>query len=287
MFSFVAELFCRAMRSQLLSLLGIMVLYASCSKDNGSNDPVPEPEVSLTISSYLSPWDSTALEYNPDGTLRRFANISFDGLPPDTSLFIYPFYENGQMKRYNFTRDINDPIGKTTGVLAYNSAGQVVQIAHPESTSGTAYDSLVYNNQGQLTAIYAFTSAAKADTTVNFYTWEKNNLVKNVVTNAYIDGVTKKWATTTWTYRYEDKPSPYGSMARYAYFLGDPQYLSVNNKVEESFSTTNGFSGTTTYTYEYNSDNYPVSAVRTVSLTLAGNTETHVYEGARFHYLPK
>ncbi|HEY8918649.1 MAG TPA: hypothetical protein VIM87_19530, partial [Chitinophaga sp.] len=234
-----------------------------------------------------SPSDSTALEYNTDGTLRRFANISFDGLPPDTSLFIYPFYENGRMKRYSFTRDINDPVGKIMAVLTYNSAGQVVQIDHPESTSGTAYDSLVYNSQGQLTATYAFTSTAKTDTTVNFYTWEKNNLVKNVVTNTYIDGATKKWVTTTRTYRYEDKPNPYRSIAHYYYFLGDPQYLSVNNKVEESFSTTNGFSGITTYTYEYNSDSYPVSAVRTVALTLAGNTETHVYEGGRFHYLPK
>ncbi len=264
-----------------------MVLYASCSKDNDNNDPVPEPEVLLTISSYLSPWDSTALDYNSDGTLKRLANITFDGLPPDTSLFVYPFYENGQMKRYNFARDISDPAGETVAVLTYNSAGQAVRIDHPESTSGTAYDSLVYNTQGQLTATYAFTSAAKTDTVVNFYTWEKNNLVKNVVTSSYIDGVTKKWETTTRTYRYEDKPSPFRSMAGYYYFLGGPQYLSVNNEVEESFSSTNGFSGTTTYAYEYNSDNYPVSAVRTVALSLGGNTETHVYEGARFHYLPQ
>ena len=265
------------MRTRLLSMLGLTLLFAACSKDdNTSPDNGNEPTVqdTLYVSSVTSSTndkggfsrDSTVFGYNSDKMLKRYVYISFYEYGGDWTGYAYFFhYENKRLKdtyvNSGGMSDLNTWVADTVGRPKYiitnvNSRGQVTRMI--PATGEADFDTLIYNGQGQLIEKYhiAPTISTTLPTTRVTLTYENNNVTKVIEVNNY-PGIPTRTDTTT--YKYDNKPNAYWAAAPLVLEQYDSfNYLSANNPVEE-VNVYDGYITTTTYQYQYNDKGYPVS----------------------------
>lgn len=253
-------------RVQLVSLLCMAAIYASCSKDSndtpdpGNPDPVAPKDtvyVNGIVSKGEGKGDSIAITFNSNGTVATYRN--------DRGFKSYLKYENGVLK--NITQS-QEPTGSEYPYYNFTNdqSGRIVREYYvgPNTPNPQSYDSFAYNDQGKLKAIYSY-DAAKGTVELDIaFVWENNNLVRvKEVFGGYGGQPVDTFYTT---YKYSDKPNPFATIA--AVTLIDPYvyyYFSENLPTEEEFRTASNLQpiSFTTFEYEFNDRGYPVKRKNT------------------------
>lgn len=256
-------------RVQLVSLLCMALIYVSCSKDSNDNpDPAkPDPElpedpvyVNGIVSKGEGKGDSIAITFNSDGTIATYRDDrGFSGYK------YYLKYENGLL---NHITQSEEPAGAEHPYYNYTTdqSGKIIKeyFVGPNAPTPQRYDSFAYNDQGKLTAIYSYdASTGKVALDVAFV-WENSNLVR--VKEIYGGYGGQPVDTFYTTYKYSDKPNPFGTISTAT--LIDPYvyyYFSGNLPIEEEFRTASDPQpiSLTTFEYEFNDRGYPVKRKNT------------------------
>jgi hypothetical protein len=98
------------------------------------------------------------------------------------------------------------------------------------------------------------------------YTWENNNIVKQV------DIIPREKDTTIKLFKYDNKPNAFKSISLMLHHqFYDEVYLSANNVTESSYDDGSA-SSISTYVYTYNSKNYPTKRIETEKRSIDGST---------------
>jgi|GEM_PF-4742665 len=105
---------------------------------------------------------------------------------------------------YTNNRPVTIHYGNTPVYLRYNDAGDLVEIDR-DLIRKNEYDSLVYDNQRRIIAIYHFSSRP----TVEFLEWSQQNLV--AVDEAYVTDTVPAYFKT-YLYQYDNKPGYYKAL---------------------------------------------------------------------------
>lgn len=269
------------MKIHYLFLLSSLLAFTACSKDD--KDSNPSTGTTLYVNNIINSRDSVVFDYNADKTLSRWATFSSYNTTDIYSSLYFPKYASGKLVSLDFTNYVDGTTElRSLYFPTFNAAG-VVDRVYTSSTHAGTYDSLVYNNQGKIIASYTFTNTGdtKAEMKIEL-TWANNNVTKIVRTDA--EGV-----TYTRTSTYDDKKNIYNASTGlityivYYYYY----YLSANNITKEVYETSaEEGSFTTTYTYTYNENNYPVTYKSSEIMNDGSANLPATLDSARITYFP-
>ncbi|MCF6406846.1 hypothetical protein L3C95_28365 [Chitinophaga filiformis] len=270
------------MKKLLFSAAALVVLFAACSKDD-DNTPQSGKKYLLHI---LSEEDSLEITYDAAYNMKKIGNYS-------TSTEITELtYENGKLTKKSGSYDGGEM--KLIETFDYNSAGKLLRTNFFVSSGARSrYDSLAYDANGRVTALYELGSEIGGTYKIRHkyaYIWDSKGNVTRTVLLAVTDGVESKDSSIT-DYTYDDKVNFASRQPEFfALEVEDPAFgLSVNNVVKsiETSNTNPGYVLTVTEQFTYDEDGYPVTRKEVETETLNG-TVVHTYEDAfRYRYIKK
>lgn len=252
------------LRVQFICLLGMSLIFTSCSKDSDNPNPDPDPagetpKDTVYIAKIVNSEDSIAIAYNSNKTISLYRNGPLT-VTESFNLRWYPQYENGMIKSAYHANGIADeprPYYNFTN----DQAGRVVRRYYVGANSGDqqSYDSFAYNDQGRLKATYSHDAQTGTTRLQRILFWENNNLVMEKEINyPYLPA--QPTDTFFIKYKYSDKPNPFATIGLVT--LWDPYvfyYLSANLVTERRFEEFDSQDyNVTTFEYEFNNKNYPV-----------------------------
>jgi len=261
------------MKTHYLALI-VLSLVIACKKE----DTPDETSNVRYISAIVSTKDSTVYEYKADRKLDREA-IFTKGLAD--SIFLLQ-YTGGILTGINFTHDANNTIGTPQYAIAYNGDNRIGVL---RASDGFAYDSVVYNAQGQVTEHYYRTTSGLWWHDARL-TWKDGNVVMVVMADQWSEG-----EYDTLTYTYDNHPNILSPRAALGLKTGGELYqLSKNNVTRANYNfaanRVNDYISFDIFTYEYDEHNYPVKRIYASGRTQYGQTAQKVRDSARITYLP-
>lgn len=240
----------------------------------------------LYVSATADGIDSIIYLYDNNKSLKQ--EIEFLTRPGnDIGASYYYHYESGRLSTCNVTAWgawSTDTVGTLSRSLVYNSAGQVAKVRYFDA--GSDRDSMVYNNNGQLTELFHISP----DPTLSYhriFTFEQGNPVK-VITISNRDGGALDTSSTT--YKYDNKKCFHRSVKVLFYIVWNSlDYIPANNPTESVTTYSNSIArDTRTWSYTYNNEGYPVSIRSTMaSVNANGTPSTMEVAEKRIYYLPK
>ncbi|NIG54271.1 hypothetical protein [Chitinophaga sp. Cy-1792] len=223
----------------------------------------PEPTYLQKVS---SPQGQTVISYNSDRTINKLV-VLHKGENADYQEVIVPVYENGHIVKTLSGDDPGAAPADLNTTLEYNEAGKVTKISYYRSNDVYAWDSLAYNQSGQLTTRYLYTKQAGKNTWENSgyqtWTWENGNVTRQENFGKQ-PGYSKFIALSAISYRYDNKNNPQ-QQADLAWLTDfRPAQFSANNVVAETLTSMNASRAVTnTFVYTYNAGKFPVKATQT------------------------
>ncbi|SDH40278.1 hypothetical protein [Chitinophaga filiformis] len=268
------------MKKLFLSAAALVLLFAACSKDDDNNTPQSGKKYLLHM---LSPGDSVELTYDAANNIKKVGYYSED----DTEISELT-YENGKL--ISKSSSVNGAAMKLLQTFDYNSAGKLLRVNNYVSgTTRSHYDSLVYNTNGQLTALYELSADSKLWNKYAYIWDSKGNITRQVLLDI-TDGVESKDSSIT-DYTYDSKVNFASRQPEFFLLEADnPTFgLSANNVIKsvETSNTRTGYNLTVTEEYTYDEDGYPVTQKETEKETQDG-TVVHTYEDSfRYRYIKK
>ncbi|MFB6457333.1 hypothetical protein ACE38W_18815 [Chitinophaga sp. Hz27] len=226
----------------------------------------PEPTYLQKVS---SPLGQTVISYNTDRTISKLT-VLHKGESADYQEVIVPVYENGRIiKTLSGDNPAATPADLNTS-MEYNEAGRVIKISYYHANAVYAWDSLAYNQAGQLSTRYMYTKQPAKNTFENSgyqaWTWENGNVIRQDNFGKQ-PGFSKFIALSAISYRYDNKNNP--QQQSDLIYLTDfrPAQFSANNVVAETLTSMNSSRAVTnTFVYTYNAGKFPVKATQTSDL---------------------
>jgi len=275
------------MRVQILPLLTLIILFASCSKDKSAEpgtdpdngNPPPAADNMAYISSVASVNDSMAFKYNSDKTLQRYLHLQLKA--SNNTIYggdaLFPRYENGRVSTFYSTDEWEtNNTGELYASLVYNSAQQLARVNYTSEVGNPDYDSLVYNSKGQVTEIYNRSASSAYDDIKTTIAYDNNNPV--TLTDIYLSGAGQETGRVVTTYKYDDKKNAYEGVRILSGIYEDTYfYQADNNPVEITITAYTGntvnYTNHYAFTYMYNDKGYPVSYTRVQTGDVGSGTE--------------
>lgn len=266
------------MKKLFLSAAALVVLFAACSKDD-DNTPQSGKKYLLHV---LSPTDSVELTYDAANNIKKVGYYSQE----DNEISELT-YENGKL--VSKSTSTNGAPMKLLQTFDYNSAGKLLRVNFFVSTNRSRYDSLVYDANGRLTALYELSADSKIWSKYA-YIWDSKGNINRQVLVDITDGVESKDSSIT-DYTYDNKVNYASRQPEFFLLEADNPTLGLSaNNVIKSVETSNtnlGYNSTVTEEYTYDEDGYPVTQKETEKETLDG-TVVHTDENSfRYRYIKK
>ncbi|RFM30298.1 hypothetical protein [Deminuibacter soli] len=240
------------MKKNLLYLsLALLTTTVACKKNS---DTPAQKMISSVIFASANSTDSIAYVYNTDGTL--LADEYFEGSYQSANFYQY---NSGKLTMVT-SSDGNTDINRTSDTtdIVYDNGGKIVKVI---KRNQGIYDTLVYNPQGNPVKVYTVNPGQLNNSRVDSLVWDAKGNVTAVysqslfATDQYVDN-----------YTYDNSPTPYASIngqARLVYYLINsfPQAISASNLTKETESSAAyGISYSSSYSYVYGSDGFPLNA---------------------------
>ncbi|WP_291906202.1 hypothetical protein [Chitinophaga sp. CB10] len=223
----------------------------------------PQPTYLTSIS---SSGGRTTVEYNADKTISRLVLVH-KGESGDYNEVIKPVYENGRLvKTMASDGESADEVNTT---LEYNPQGQVTKISYYRNEAVYAYDSLAYNEAGQLTIRHLYTLQASKGTFDNSgyqeYTWDNAGDIVRQDNYGKQPGFSKFLRLSSISYRYDNKVNSRQQHPELRWVLElQPANLSAHNVVAETLTSARSSRAvTSTCTYTYAGGKFPLKATYT------------------------
>ena len=209
-----------------------------------------------------SPTDKTVISYNADKSIAKMVTTHALGDDQYTDVRI-PVYQSGKLVKTMSTADEKEQVPALFSSFGYDSKGRIDKISYYEENQVSGYDSLVYDNKGQLAARYFFVIPAGKKTFENhycqLYTWDQQgNIIRQENMGRGSDNAAFAVSSTV-DYKYDDKMNSQRSVPGFAYITDlNAVNLSANNIVSEVITPANGANAIAkSYAYNYNSRQYP------------------------------
>ena len=234
-----------------LILASTFILSCTSNSDNNnstSTGPLIKTETSIG--------GTATFNYNGN----KLSNVSYS--PSETSTYTY----NGDLI---IKEEENG--GGVNGVTTYNYTNNLLSsstrsesISNISTTTNTNY---IYNSNGSITEMTTRTTINLGNTQTNSSKHIRYYSQGNCIKDEYFsisNGVSTLVETTTFTY--DSSNTPYKNIIGY-YLLTNPQGIySINNlKSEIHKNASNVTTRTVQITYQYNSENYPVSYTSSIT----------------------
>jgi antitoxin component YwqK of YwqJK toxin-antitoxin module len=273
------------MKKLCLSAAALVVLFAACSKDDDNTPQTPAKKYLLHM---ISADDSVEVTYDAAYNMKKISAYS-DANSAEISELTY---ENGKLTKKSASYAGSEM--KLIQSFDYNSAGKLLRANfYVSGVTVSRYDSLAYDANGRLTALYEFSSDIDGSYKIwnkYVYTWDSKGNITREVRVAMPAGVESKDSSIT-DYTYDNKVN-YASRQPEFFLLeaDDPTFgLSANN-ILKSVHTTNtnpGFVSTVTEEYTYDEDGYPVTQKETEKETQDGTVVYSSEDSYRYRYIKK
>jgi len=267
------------MKKLFFSAAALVVLFAACSKDD---DNTPDTSKKY-LTHVLSSGDSVELTYDAANNIKKVGYYSED----DTEISELT-YENGKLT--SKSSSVNGAAMKLLQTFDYNSAGKLLRVNfYVSGTTKSRYDSLVYDANGHLTALYELSADSKIWNKYAYIWDSKGNITREVLVNV-TDGVESKDSTIT-DYTYDNKVNYASRQPEFFLLEADNPTLGLSaNNFIKSVETSNkrpGYIMTVTEEYTYDEDGYPVTQKEVEQETQDG-TVVHTSEYSyRYRYIKK
>lgn len=241
-----------ALSATVLSAALAMSAFKPATSDNNG----------VLLHAISSPTDKIVISYNPDKSIAKMVTTHAMGDDQYTDVRI-PVYQSGKLVKTMSTADEKEQAPTLFSAFAYDSKGRIDKISYYEERQVSGYDSLVYDNKGQLAARYFFVMQAGKATFENhycqLYTWDQKG---NIIRQENMGRMSDKAAfvlSSTVDYKYDDKLNSQRSVPGFGYITDlNAVNLSANNIVSEVITPANGANATAkSYVYNYNSKQYP------------------------------
>lgn len=261
------------MKNKISCLVGILLFVSACKTDPSTNPSEPISRISIIVTDS----DSTVIAYNQDKTVKSYEKFfPFPGIT-DSGYIDLLQYENKRLQSVSSVSKDKTVARKDAHVLSYNNKGYVTRVTQTSFDRPVAYDSLVYDNKGQVIEWHQRSIPDNGEHLSWKFTWENGNIIKTV------DAGGIRTHTTTYTY---DKTRNAFAVLKFRFYLQSlfHTYLSANNVIEEKVDFT-PYNEVSTYQYEYNSKNYPVKSIRTAVVKKVPTDLIYTYK-TRMTYLP-
>lgn len=218
--------------------------FVGCNRDNdqsGTDTPILPIKI-------VQGNEVIELRYNGDKIAELREGV---GAEATKSLFQY----NGDLISTITNYNANTNVETSKQTFTYDSNARLVQVVVQENgTNETDIFTYTYNNNGTITQLENGRTPATITITNGNYTREING-------------------GRIYNYKYDDKNNPYKNIKGFAAILPFAEKgANLNNVVEETYSNFME-NYKVTYTYKYNTHNYPIERTRTHN----GNTQTAVY----------
>jgi hypothetical protein len=232
---------------KLITLILASTFILSCTSNSNNNNSTSTGPLIKTETSI----GGTAT-YNYNGN--KLSNVSYS--PSETSTYTY----NGDLI---IKEEENG--GGVNGVTTYNysnnllsSSTRTESISNISNTTNITY---IYNSDGSITEMTTRTSINSGNTQTNNSKHIRYYSQGNCIKDEYFsisNGVYTLVETTTFTY--DSSNTPYKNITGY-YLLTNPQGFYSNNNLKSELhkNASNVTTRTVQITYQYNSENYPIS----------------------------
>ncbi|WP_217606752.1 hypothetical protein [Chitinophaga sp. GbtcB8] len=241
----------------LVATIAAIALTSFRNNDEGNTD---RPFLQA-INSHAS---TTLITYNLQHAISRLTRIQRTVEETYTDIRI-PVYESGHLVSTLVSDRANGEDSQLFSSFDYtDDYSRIEKIHYYTEGSIQAYDSLVYNETGHITARYFFGKNVNnhfENHNYQAYTWDNaGNVIQ--LDNYGRMGTSGNFAlSSTMLYSYDKKLNPQQRINGLCYITDImPAFLSNNNVLTEQIISTQGADKTTTsYKYEYNSAQYPTS----------------------------
>lgn len=204
--------------------------------------------------------DKTVISYNADKSIAKLLSTH---KTEDESYVVarIPVYENGKLVKTMFT-DSNDAPAVFSS-FSYSPKGQIEKISYYQGDVVNAYDSLVYNAAGKITARYFFNNeegqTAFESHNCQLYTWDAKGNISRMESMGRLNAQAEFVLSAVTSYTYDNKPNGQQSVPSLSYITDvAPANLSANNILSETITAATGNTIVNSYTYAYNAAQYPV-----------------------------
>ncbi|MVT42305.1 hypothetical protein GO495_17065 [Chitinophaga oryziterrae] len=218
--------------------------------------------------------DKTVITYNADKSIAKLVSTHKTS---DESYVVarIPVYENGRLVKTLFTDGDESDAPVLFSTFTYSSKGLVEKINYYEDNVVNAYDSLVYNNTGKITARYFFSKQEGKNGfeshNCQLYTWNAQGNISSMENMGRLNDKAEFVLSSGISYKYDSKPNAQQSIPVLSYIIDvTPANLSANNIISETITAVAGNAIVNNYAYTYNASQYPVK----VTATYDGGKET-------------
>ena len=231
------------MKKLILTILASSFLL-SCSSDSASDDsnnPSSNGLLLKTETDYFITPETTTYNYN------GYKINTIEESDGSSSSFTY----NG-----DFIIKIENLSEPST--ITMNYLNDLLVSENQISASGNTFTNITYNSDGSITENNNDSNGNPISRTIRFYS--QGNCVKEEIYT-----IDNSLATLLFSsiFTYDNKNSPYKNITG-LYLCGKPFGMSVNNALSKTSKNADGIvTSVTQFTYQYNSQNYPVSKSRT------------------------
>lgn len=202
------------------------------------------------------------ISYNEDKSIAELLTIykTENGSYSTTRI---PVYRNGRLVKIFVTDDEASNAPALFSSFEYSAKGNIRRIVYYLDGLVHGYDSLAYNNKGQIVARYFFNDTQDGSSFENnscqLYTWDNKG---NIVVIENMGRVNRKLPfilSSTTTYTYDDHPNAHCGISSLCYVMDiTAANLSANNVVTETITGAEGSNGIVNhYSYAYNEEQYP------------------------------
>ncbi|MBV7531510.1 hypothetical protein [Chitinophaga sp. sic0106] len=242
----------KAANALLLAVLGLSSAFTVPGE--------PQPTYLTSIS---SSGGRTTVEYNADKSISRLVQVH-KGESGDYNEVIKPVYDNGRLVKTMASDGTSADEVNTS--LDYNPQGQVTRISYYRNEVVYAYDSLVYNEAGQLTTRHQFTAQPSKGNFDNSgyqeFTWDAAGDIIRQDNYGKQPGFSKFLRLSSISYRYDNKVNSRQQHPGLRWILElQPANLSAHNVVSETLTSSRSSRAvTSTCTYSYSGGKFPLKA---------------------------
>lgn len=204
--------------------------------------------------------DKTVITYNADKSIARLVSTHKTGNESYVVARV-PVYEKGQLVKTMFID--SDAAPAVFSSFTYSAKGQVEKISYFQGDAVNAYDSLVYNTNGKITARYFFNKeegqTAFENHNCQLYTWDAKGNISGMESMGRLNAAAEFVLSSSTTYTYDNKPNAQQSIPALSYIIDiAPANLSANNILSETITPATGNAIVNSYEYAYNASQYPV-----------------------------
>ncbi|SHN22986.1 hypothetical protein [Chitinophaga sp. CF418] len=247
-------------KSLLCAAILLVMIIASAFR------PVNSDKGKMRLRGISTAASKTVISYNEDKSIAQLLTI-YQTAEGGYSTTRIPVYKDGRLIRIFMTDEESSQAPALFSSFEYSGEGSIRRIIYYLDGAVHGYDSLAYDNNGQISARYFFNDTqdglAFENNSCQFYTWNNKG---NIVTIENMGRVNRKLPFTlssTTTYMYDDHPNAQHSISSLCYLTDiAAENMSANNIVTETITpAVSNNSIVKRYSYTYNAERYPTRII--------------------------